>query len=479
MLNREIAFERLESRCLLTGIVNGGFDSQFASSGAGWDAVGDLQVREGRAIFREDPVLPTRLEQAFVMPSGASELQFVVRGLQLDRSDLQPPDVYEVALLDASTLEPLITPLADVAGADAFVSFDAVGRIFFGAETSVPGAGASGESSLLAFPLSISVDVSAIPANTEALLIFELIGFGQIDSTVIIDEVQLIGDLPPQITLGLDPDTDTGLQGDNFTQLTTINLIGRGPVGQTIELDLDGDGFDDGGATVDASGNYRFSDLSLNAETTFRVRAANSFGETILDRVLTPDTAGPDPEITAPALDALLTADPGFLEVAWDDAGQAGVNLETLDPSDVLIDGVDVDRIEVLSSGRVRYWYGDDGDVLPYGPVDVRFAANVVEDLAGNANGLWERQLNHALLSCGWQNVQQPVDTTGDEIVSSMDVLVVINEINRRGSTLDAATLPPLPPLSGDFFWYDVQCDGLITPSDVLLVINYINQRPA
>ena len=114
------------------------------------------------------------------------------------------------------------------------------------------------------------------------------------------------------------------------------------------------------------------------------------------------------------------------------DQGLSGVDPETLDKADVVIEGVDVDRIEVLPDGRVRYWYGDDGDRLPYGPVQIELVTSAIQDRAGNGNAELAISINHAFDSCGWQNVAMPVDTTGDDIVASRDVLVVINEINRR-----------------------------------------------
>jgi hypothetical protein len=71
-----------------------------------------------------------------------------------------------------------------------------------------------------------------------------------------------------------------------------------------------------------------------------------------------------------------------------------------------------------------------------------------------------------------WQNPVLRVNVNNDSIVSPLDVLLVINEINMRNSR----TLPPAPANGESLppFW-DVSGDDKISPQDVLLVINYLN----
>jgi hypothetical protein len=70
-----------------------------------------------------------------------------------------------------------------------------------------------------------------------------------------------------------------------------------------------------------------------------------------------------------------------------------------------------------------------------------------------------------------WTNRQNPFDVDNDGFVSPLDVLVVINEINRAGSRV----LGPVPSDTTPYF--DVNGDGLIAPLDVLIVINYLNNQ--
>ena len=69
-----------------------------------------------------------------------------------------------------------------------------------------------------------------------------------------------------------------------------------------------------------------------------------------------------------------------------------------------------------------------------------------------------------------WQNQRLNEDVNNQGTVDPLDVLVLINEINRAGSrALDGSGLSSPP-------YYDVNGDRSLGPLDVLLVINYINR---
>jgi hypothetical protein len=69
-----------------------------------------------------------------------------------------------------------------------------------------------------------------------------------------------------------------------------------------------------------------------------------------------------------------------------------------------------------------------------------------------------------------WHNYNLPLDVNGDNAVSPIDVLIIIQEINRNGSyELPTPRSEIIPP------FYDVDRDGWITPSDALQIINYLN----
>ncbi len=70
-----------------------------------------------------------------------------------------------------------------------------------------------------------------------------------------------------------------------------------------------------------------------------------------------------------------------------------------------------------------------------------------------------------------WRNPIDPCDVNDDGLVSPLDVLLIINELNRIGSG-------PLVPPSGSHVpppYFDVSGDGEVTPIDALLVINALN----
>ena len=71
-----------------------------------------------------------------------------------------------------------------------------------------------------------------------------------------------------------------------------------------------------------------------------------------------------------------------------------------------------------------------------------------------------------------WQNQTSRHDVNNDGLISALDVLVVINEINRnQARPLDSSGLSPIP-------YYDVDGNRSIEALDVLIVINYINANP-
>jgi hypothetical protein len=70
-----------------------------------------------------------------------------------------------------------------------------------------------------------------------------------------------------------------------------------------------------------------------------------------------------------------------------------------------------------------------------------------------------------------WTNPTLPYDVNNDRSVDPLDVLALINEINRSGSRFLDPVMDVSPP------YYDPNPDGSIDPLDVLAVINEINRR--
>jgi len=71
-----------------------------------------------------------------------------------------------------------------------------------------------------------------------------------------------------------------------------------------------------------------------------------------------------------------------------------------------------------------------------------------------------------------WQNQNLRWDVNQDGLITALDVLVVINEINRNGARpLDSSALVPPP-------YYDVDGNRSLEALDALIVINFINAPP-
>lgn len=102
----------------------------------------------------------------------------------------------------------------------------------------------------------------------------------------------------------------------------------------------------------------------------------------------------------------------------------------------------------------------------PINPSTGRQNATVV---ANTATG--DVDFGFVLNTSQWQNPVNRHDVNADTEVSPIDALLVINDLNLRGSRSLAGTNFVPPP------FVDVSGDGSVSPIDVLLVINYLNAR--
>jgi VCBS repeat-containing protein len=71
-----------------------------------------------------------------------------------------------------------------------------------------------------------------------------------------------------------------------------------------------------------------------------------------------------------------------------------------------------------------------------------------------------------------YHNAANPPDVSGDDGVSPLDALLVINMVNSYGT----GAIPPATPLD---LYVDVNADGLLTAGDALGVVNYLNAAAA
>lgn len=73
----------------------------------------------------------------------------------------------------------------------------------------------------------------------------------------------------------------------------------------------------------------------------------------------------------------------------------------------------------------------------------------------------------------GWHNFLGPENVNGDSVVSPIDVLIIVNELNNPNAGVRKLSIPG--PERSTKYGLDVNCDGFIAPNDALAVINAIN----
>lgn len=74
------------------------------------------------------------------------------------------------------------------------------------------------------------------------------------------------------------------------------------------------------------------------------------------------------------------------------------------------------------------------------------------------------------------QNQLNAMDVNGDEFISPLDALLIINNLNTSGARALGAMPSPLP---STFNFLDPSGDGYVSPLDALLIINQLNSRPS
>ena len=161
-------------------IQNGEFDLTLASwqteivGQAGPISAGAVELLGGRVNLREGRSFRVTLQQEFMVPDEPGVITFDLLDIQLDESLAGIPDAFEVSLLSlqSSSLVPTIEPAAT-----SFLNINPGGRQVLASGVTQQGT-------------EITVDISAVPPNTRAVLYFDLIGHPpQSDSWVTLDNV--------------------------------------------------------------------------------------------------------------------------------------------------------------------------------------------------------------------------------------------------------------------------------------------------
>src|SRR5262249_44297784 len=158
------------------------------------------------------------------------------------------------------------------------LNFQPDSRIFISGDVAVPGVNASGDTVPLHPPVDVSINLSGLDAGTRLTLFFKLTSSGQ-QSLASVDDVQLISG--PNLDFDLDQVSDSGIRGDQVTNLSKVNFVGTTNPGQVVSLDIDGNGFNDGTVTADAQGHFTFANITLKAgDNLVRTQATDQIGTT-------------------------------------------------------------------------------------------------------------------------------------------------------------------------------------------------------
>jgi uncharacterized protein YbdZ (MbtH family) len=372
---------------LTAGVVNGDFAvSDPAAGGFGWNAIGGAAISDGEGVLQKGDRLFSDLSQTFVLPATAKMLRFTITEIALEGNLLNPPDAFEMTLLRTDDGTPLVATAAGLAGTDALLNIQPGGTTFFGPQVTLVGLEGvqSGDAIALDSPLDVAVTLPELGAETPVTLLFDLISFGNAASRVTLDNVNVLGTLPPPVEFHLDRASDSGVAGDNVTSFSTITVTGTTDPSQVVLLDTDGDGFDDGTVTAGDDGRFGFPDLPLaEGPNTIRVQATNEAGPTEVSLAVTLDAQTPSGSLVQPAPDTTASEDLGYVDVQWADAGMAGLDESSFSTDDITLPGVTVNDFQKQTNGVVRYFYTP---ALADGTVTVTMVGGQVADLAGNTN---------------------------------------------------------------------------------------------
>ena len=166
-------------------------NGDFALAG-GWSALGGATVAGGTGVLAEDARFLSALRQSFAIPNGATQLSFRIKAATLGTSALLPPDAFEVALIDPVTGASLLDALGGMTLSDAFLNLQADGTLRLAPNVAVTGTPGAGEA-------IVTVSLTGVARGNGALLSFDLIGMGALDSRVVVDDIAftVVGNASP------------------------------------------------------------------------------------------------------------------------------------------------------------------------------------------------------------------------------------------------------------------------------------------
>ncbi|MBS0641692.1 MAG: hypothetical protein JSS43_17655, partial [Proteobacteria bacterium] len=172
---------------------NGGFDvTDPALAGYRWLTTGAVAVNGSKATLSEDSTFNTRLWQDFSLPVGATTITFTIKGGTLHQDAGNPPDVFEMRLLDAITGLPVAGTALGLSGTDALLNLQPDGTLYLASGVSVSGL-VGGKLDLSSGLHVVTIDLSTAGITTPVTIEFDLVGFGAQNSSVDVDSVTVLG----------------------------------------------------------------------------------------------------------------------------------------------------------------------------------------------------------------------------------------------------------------------------------------------
>jgi hypothetical protein len=247
------------TRALAGDLINGNFsfsDPSFYEFG--WSTSGAATVQNGTGVLSEDPRLASRLRQSFTLPANASTLQFTLTGGSMSSATGIPPDAFEVALLNSTTLSSLVGTTG-LSGSDAFLNLQSTGTLYKSNLVTLHDLQGNLLSSIdLSQPVVVTVDLANVTAGTQATLYFDLLGFGALDSTVRIDDVHV---LTPSSPVNQPPvaNADSATLAEDSSVLINVLANDSDPEGDFISVTAVGSASH--GQTVIENGQLRYTPL--------------------------------------------------------------------------------------------------------------------------------------------------------------------------------------------------------------------------
>ncbi len=195
---------------------------------------------------------------------------------------------------------------------------------------------------------------------------------------------------------------------------------------------------------------------------------ANIFFD-VNDPILTPTTTHTiDIGTPTSTVDLLPETSSDSFSVTWtgqDDAGGSGVG-----SYDIFV-STDDGPFELWLAGTPETFasfLGEDGKSYSFYSVATDNVGHIESKLAV------AEATTTVVAGPAWQNPSEAKDTNGDNSITALDALIIINEINApqhtRGNTLELRERT-----ESDDFFYDVNGDGSVTALDALIIINHIN----